>query len=69
MLSAESESAGKKARGRPRSAWNERIKKTLTENGMTWLQAKRMALNRKKWRVVINTPTTTAGEVTGYVSK
>lgn len=49
-----SDTAGKKAMGRP-SKWNEGIKNILTD--VCWRgckQANRMARDRKKWRVIIH---------------
>ena len=39
----------KRGRGRPKKSWNEVLAERLKERGLSWIEGKRMATNRREW--------------------
>lgn len=49
-----SRATGRRKRGRPRKTWNETLDKILRKKGKTWNEAKQIALDKKRWKQLIN---------------
>lgn len=49
----ESKPPWKKKRGRPKETWDNTIRKILEKKEITWTEAKKLALNRKDWKMFI----------------
>jgi len=45
---------GSRRRGRPKQSWRRIVIAELTKNKLTWIEAKRTASNRVRWRSMVD---------------
>ncbi len=53
---------GHRRKGPPRRTWRRTVTEELSNNNLTWAEAKRTAPNRVRWRTVVDAPCLARGE-------